>query len=68
VVKCQQSDRKRVQKRITHALALPEQGKRNPNFETSCRQSAKDINNLGEITGRAIDSTGVRAAYLAVPK
>ena len=30
-------------------------------------ESAKDINNLGEITGRAIDSTGVRTAYLAVP-
>ena len=30
-------------------------------------ETAKDINNLGEITGRAIDSTGVRTAYLAVP-
>jgi probable HAF family extracellular repeat protein len=31
-------------------------------------ESAKDINNLGEITGRAIDpNTGVRTAYLAVP-
>jgi probable HAF family extracellular repeat protein len=30
-------------------------------------ESAKDINNFGEITGRAIDSTGVRTAYLAVP-
>jgi probable HAF family extracellular repeat protein len=30
-------------------------------------ESAKDINNLGQITGRAIDSTGVRTAYLAVP-
>jgi probable HAF family extracellular repeat protein len=30
-------------------------------------ESAKDINNLGEITGRAVDSTGVRTAYLAVP-
>src|SRR4029453_12334887 len=29
-------------------------------------ESAKDINNLGQITGRAID-TGVRTAYLAVP-
>src|SRR5438094_8070 len=26
-------------------------------------ETAKDINNLGEITGRAIDSTGVRTAY-----
>jgi probable HAF family extracellular repeat protein len=31
-------------------------------------ESAKDINNLGQITGRAIDpATGVRTAYLAVP-
>jgi probable HAF family extracellular repeat protein len=30
-------------------------------------ESAKDINNLGQITGRAIDSTGVRTSYLAVP-
>jgi len=30
-------------------------------------ETAKDINNLGEITGRAIDSTGVRTAYKAVP-
>ena len=31
-------------------------------------ESAKDINNLGEITGRAVDpNTGVRTAYLAVP-
>jgi probable HAF family extracellular repeat protein len=30
-------------------------------------ESAKDINNLGEITGRAIDSNLVRTAYLAVP-
>jgi probable HAF family extracellular repeat protein len=31
-------------------------------------ESAKDINNLGQITGRAIDpTTGVRTAYLAVP-
>jgi probable HAF family extracellular repeat protein len=30
-------------------------------------ESAKDINNLGQITGRAVDSTGVRTAYLAVP-
>ena len=29
--------------------------------------SAKDINNKGEITGRAVDSTGVLTAYLAVP-
>jgi probable HAF family extracellular repeat protein len=28
---------------------------------------AKDINNKGEITGRAIDSTGALKAYLAVP-
>ena len=28
---------------------------------------AKDINDKGEITGRAIDSTGVRTAYLAAP-
>jgi probable HAF family extracellular repeat protein len=30
-------------------------------------ETAKDINNLGEITGRAVDSTGVRTAYKAVP-
>jgi probable HAF family extracellular repeat protein len=30
-------------------------------------ESAKDINGKGEITGRAIDNTGVRTAYLAVP-
>ncbi len=30
-------------------------------------ESAKDINNNGEITGRAIDANGVRTAYLAVP-
>jgi probable HAF family extracellular repeat protein len=30
-------------------------------------ESAKDINNLGQITGRAIGSTGVRTSYLAVP-
>ena len=30
-------------------------------------ESAKDINNLGEIAGRAVDSTGARTAYLAVP-
>src|SRR6266700_2609213 len=30
-------------------------------------ETAKDINNLREITGRAIDSTGVRTAYKAVP-
>jgi probable HAF family extracellular repeat protein len=30
-------------------------------------ESAKDINNLGEITGRAIDSNLVRTAYLAIP-
>jgi uncharacterized membrane protein len=30
--------------------------------------SAKDINNAGEITGRAVDpNTGVLTAYLAVP-
>ena len=29
--------------------------------------SAKDINNKGEITGRAVDSTGALIAYLAVP-
>jgi probable HAF family extracellular repeat protein len=29
--------------------------------------SAKDINDNGEITGRAIDANGVRTAYLAVP-
>ena len=31
-------------------------------------ESAKDINNKGEITGRAIDSAGVRTAYLAEPQ
>ena len=30
-------------------------------------ESAKDINDNGEITGRAIDANGVRTAYLAVP-
>jgi probable HAF family extracellular repeat protein len=30
-------------------------------------ETAKDINNLGEITGRAIDSNHVRTTYLAVP-
>jgi probable HAF family extracellular repeat protein len=30
-------------------------------------ETAKDINDNGEITGRAIDATGVRTAYLAVP-
>ena len=30
-------------------------------------ESAKDINDRGEITGRAIDASGVRTAYLAVP-
>src|SRR5438876_1318749 len=31
-------------------------------------ESAKDINDKGEITGRAIDSAGVRTAYLAEPQ
>ena len=31
-------------------------------------ESAKDINDNGEITGRAIDSNSVRTAYLAVPQ
>jgi probable HAF family extracellular repeat protein len=30
-------------------------------------ENAKDINDNGEITGRAIDANGVRTAYLAVP-
>jgi probable HAF family extracellular repeat protein len=30
-------------------------------------ESAKDINDSGQITGRAIDANGVRTAYLAVP-
>ena len=30
-------------------------------------ESAKDINDNGEITGRAIDASNVRTAYLAVP-
>lgn len=30
-------------------------------------ESAKDINDNGEITGRAIDANGVRTAYLAIP-
>ncbi len=30
-------------------------------------ESAKDINDNGEITGRAIDTAGVRTAYLAEP-
>jgi len=32
-------------------------------------ERAKDINDKGEVTGRALDPiTGVRTAYLAVPK
>lgn len=31
-------------------------------------ESAKDINDKGEITGRAIDASNVRTAYLAVPR
>jgi probable HAF family extracellular repeat protein len=31
-------------------------------------ESAKDINDEGEITGRAIDANGVRTAYLAGPR
>ena len=34
---------------------------------TARLESAKDINGKGEITGRAIDSAGVRTAYLAEP-
>jgi probable HAF family extracellular repeat protein len=30
-------------------------------------ETAKDINDNGEITGRALDANGVRTAYLAVP-
>ena len=30
-------------------------------------ETAKDINDNGEITGRAIDGNGVRTAYLAIP-
>ena len=30
-------------------------------------ESAKDINDSGQITGRAIDANGVRTAYLALP-
>ena len=30
-------------------------------------ESAKDINDQGEITGRAISDAGVRTSYLAVP-
>jgi len=30
-------------------------------------ESAKDINDNGEIAGRAIDGNGVRTAYLAIP-
>src|SRR5438132_5530741 len=30
-------------------------------------ESAKDINDNGEITGRAVDANGVRTAYLAIP-
>src|SRR5437763_7502201 len=38
-----------------------------PNFSASL-ETAKDINNNGEITGRALDpNTGVRTAYVAVP-
>src|SRR5438128_439148 len=35
---------------------------------TARLESAKDINDKGEITGRAIDSAGVRTAYLAEPQ
>jgi probable HAF family extracellular repeat protein len=39
-----------------------------PGFSASL-ETAKDINDKGEITGRAIDpNTGVRTAYLAVPR
>jgi probable HAF family extracellular repeat protein len=38
-----------------------------PNFSATI-ETAKDINNKGEITGRALDpNTGVRTAYVAVP-
>src|SRR5436309_1620444 len=38
-----------------------------PNFSASL-ETAKDINNNGEITGRALDpNTGVRTTYVAVP-
>jgi hypothetical protein len=38
-----------------------------PNF-SAILETAKDINNNGEITGRALDpNTGVRTAYVAVP-
>jgi uncharacterized membrane protein len=37
-----------------------------PEF-TDRLEGAKDINNRGEITGRAISDAGVRTAYLAVP-
>jgi hypothetical protein len=30
-------------------------------------ETAKDINDKGQITGRAIDANNVRTAYLAVP-
>ncbi|HSU85545.1 MAG TPA: hypothetical protein VLI42_02315, partial [Chthoniobacterales bacterium] len=30
-------------------------------------ETAKDINDAGEITGRAISDAGVRTSYLAVP-
>jgi uncharacterized membrane protein len=37
-----------------------------PEF-TDRLEGAKDINNRGEITGRAISDAGIRTAYLAVP-
>ena len=39
-----------------------------PSFSTTL-ETAKDINDKGEITGRALDpNTGVRTAYLAIPR
>lgn len=42
-------------------------GLKQPNFSATL-ETAKDINNKGEITGRALDpNTGVRTAYVAAP-
>ena len=39
-----------------------------PASYTARLEQAKDINEAGEITGRSIDSAGVRRAFLATPR
>jgi hypothetical protein len=34
---------------------------------TATLEQARDINEAGEISGRSLDSTGVRRAFLATP-